>query len=264
MSNSNATIYIKAKKHTILRRPQVTIGDIASIVCTDPALHESIKKLPLYTFPDKTGKDISNIHTRKSTDTNINKNIKTEFRRNDDKAVDSSKTVSRNSSARSAQTQPDAQMEFFTMLRVISLIQEKYPQVQVESIGEQDFIVEYQTKTPAPAWMNHCKVAILCIVIFFGSAFTIMAFNNDISVTEIFTRFYEQLMGQEKPAVSELEIAYSIGLAVGILVFFNHFGRRKFSIDPTPIQVEVNKFSSDCEDTLIENADQRGHEEDAS
>ena len=115
MSNPNATVYIKAKKHTILQKPQVTIGDIASIACTDQALHEGIKKLPLYTFPAS------------------------------DEAI---------------RSKPDTQMEFFTMLRVISIIQENYPQVQIESIGEQDFIVEYQTKKPSPKWMNHCKTAV--------------------------------------------------------------------------------------------------------
>lgn len=156
------------------------------------------------------------------------------------------------------------QLEFFTSLKVIALISDAFPEAQIESIGEQDFLVEYQAK-PAPApWMNHVKVVLLCIAIFFGSAFTIMAFNNDISITEIFERFYLQVMGQKKGAVSELEISYSIGLAAGILIFFNHIGRRKFSNDPTPIQIEVHKFADDMDDTLIEAADRKGHTQDAS
>lgn len=157
-----------------------------------------------------------------------------------------------------------SQMEFFSVLKVIELIHEKYPNVQVESIGEQDFIVEYLSGLPSPKWIGYVKLAVLCVIIFFGSAFTIMAFNNDVSVTGVFERFYQQLVGAEKPMISQLEISYSVGIAIGILVFFNHVGKRKFSTDPTPIQVEVTKFKQDMDATLIENAERKGHGEDVS
>lgn len=157
-----------------------------------------------------------------------------------------------------------SQMEYFSILKVIELIHEYYPNATIESIGEQAFIVEYISGMQPAKWWGYVKIIILCIIIFFGSAFTIMAFNNDVSVTGIFERFYKQIMGQEKPTISELEISYSIGIAVGILVFFNHIGKRKFSSDPTPIQVEIHKFKKDMDDTLIENADRKGHEEDVS
>lgn len=157
-----------------------------------------------------------------------------------------------------------SQMEFFSVLKVIELIHEKYPEVQVESIGEQDFIIEYLSGPTPAKWIGYVKLALLCIVVFFGSAFTIMAFNNDISITGVFERFYLQVMGQAKPDICELEIAYSIGIAVGILVFFNHVGKRKFSDDPTPIQVEVSKFKKDMDGTLLDNAGRKGHEQDVS
>jgi stage V sporulation protein AA len=86
-----------------------------------------------------------------------------------------------------------------------------------------------------------------------------MAFNNDISISGVFERFYNQVLGQDKPAVTEIEICYSIGLAVGIMVFFNHIGKKKITMDPTPIQVELRKYESDVADTLIENASRMGH-----
>lgn len=157
-----------------------------------------------------------------------------------------------------------SQMEFFSILKVIELIHEKYPNVTVESIGEPDFIVEYLSGLAPAKWVGYLKLAVLCILVFFGSAFTIMAFNNDVSVTEVFDRFYMQVMGKQKPQISEIEIAYSIGVAGGILVFFNHVGKKKFSDDPTPIQVEVTKFKQDMDMTLLENANRKGHEQDVS
>ena len=96
------------------------------------------------------------------------------------------------------------------------------------------------------------KVFIVCVLIFFGSAFTIMAFNNDISIDGVFEKFYFQMTGKEKPQVSVLEIFYAIGLAVGIIIFFNHIGKKKLSDDVTPIQVEMNKHNKDSYETIID------------
>ena len=127
------------------------------------------------------------------------------------------------------------------MLNVIERIQTDYPDVEIVSIGEQDFVVQLLDAPMAPKWLETLKVVVMVVVIFLGAAFTIMAFNNDVSVGEVFDRFYQQVMGKEKPKVSEIEIFYCLGLAVGILVFFNHIGKKKITSDPTPIQVEMRK-----------------------
>lgn len=153
-------------------------------------------------------------------------------------------------------------IEVFSILKVIDLILADYPDVEVVSYGEQDFVVEYTPSQISPKWQEICKVILLCIIIFMGSAFTIMAFNNDVSVGEVFDRFYRQMMGTDKPQVTEIEIFYCIGLAVGILVFFNHIGKKKITADPTPIQVEMRKYEQDVDTTFIENAGRKGHEHD--
>ena len=42
-----------------------------------------------------------------------------------------------------------------------------------------------------------------------------------------------------------MEIPYSIGLAVGITVFFNHCSKRKLTTDPTPIEVEMTTYEEE-------------------
>ena len=155
-------------------------------------------------------------------------------------------------------------IEIFSILKVIELIQKDYPEVEIVSYGEQDFVVEYVEAPVAPKWLEIVKVVVMVIVIFLGAAFTIMAFNNDVSVGEVFDRFYQQMMGKEKPQVSEIEIFYCLGLAIGILVFFNHVGKKKITSDPTPIQVEMRKYEQDVDTTFIENAGRKGHEHDVS
>jgi stage V sporulation protein AA len=154
-------------------------------------------------------------------------------------------------------------IEVFSILYVIELIQNDFPEVEVVSLGEKDFVVNYVKIPLSPRWWEITKVVFLCGLIFLGSGFTIMAFNNDVSVGEVFDRFYGQIMGTDKPNVTEIEISYCLGLAVGILVFFNHVGKKKITPDPTPIQVEMRKYEKDVDTTFIDNAGRKGHEHDA-
>ena len=156
------------------------------------------------------------------------------------------------------------QREVFSVLKVIELIHEDYPNAKIQNEGESDFIIEYRKDPAESSGLDFLKTAVLCLVVFFGGAFTIMSFNNDISITELFGKFYYQVMGIEESGVTELEITYCIGLAIGILVFFNHFGKHKITPDPTPIQVQLRKYEQDVDTTFIQNAGRGGKEIDVS
>jgi stage V sporulation protein AA len=71
-------------------------------------------------------------------------------------------------------------------------------------------------------------------------------------------------MGQEKPPVTELEISYSIGLGIGIIVFFNHIRNKKLTKDLTPLEVEMKKYNEDLIMAKIAESDAKGHKEDVS
>ena len=138
-----------------------------------------------------------------------------------------------------------------TAIEVIRVLNRHFPKATVEILGSYECLVEYD-HTDQSRLLCIGKVILGCVLIFFGSAFTIMAFNNDISISELFGHLYELMLGQEKPVVCELEIGYSIGLAIGIIVFFNHIGKKKLSDDVTPIQIEMNKHQKDTCDTIID------------
>lgn len=152
----------------------------------------------------------------------------------------------------------------FSILKVIEIIHKDYPSIEVVSCGEEDFIVEYLKSTVKNKFLEKMKLVTIAIVVFFGSAFTIMTFHNDVGIEAVFERFYVQLMGEDKPMVTELEISYSIGLAVGMVVFFNHFRKKKLSHDPTPIEVEMKKYNEDIINTKIADSQEKGHTEDVT
>ena len=54
--------------------------------------------------------------------------------------------------------------------------------------------------------------------------------------------------------------SYSVGITVGILVFFNHFGKKRFTVDPTPMEVQMRLYENDIQTTLVEDASRREQE----
>ena len=67
-------------------------------------------------------------------------------------------------------------------------------------------------------------------------------------------------MGTTKNGFTVLELSYSVGLVVGILVFFYLFGKRKMSVDPTPIEVEMRLYENDIQTTVIAEYARKGQE----
>jgi stage V sporulation protein AA len=152
----------------------------------------------------------------------------------------------------------------FSILKVIEIIHHDYPDLKIVNCGESDFIVEYQKSTVKSVVWEKLKLIMIAIIVFFGSAFTIITFHIDVGIQKTFNRFYEQVMGEDKPMVTELEISYSIGLAVGIIIFFNHFSKKKLTKDPTPIEVEMKKYNQDLINTKIAECGEKGHTIDVS
>ncbi len=149
-------------------------------------------------------------------------------------------------------------LQVFSILNLIQQIHEDYPNLEVQNMGETDFIVECQADVQKNQVLDILKTVVLCIVIFFGAAFTIMTFNNDVAVADVFSQLYYQVTGQESNGVTEIEVFYAIGMPIGIMIFYNHIGKKKVTHDPTPIQVEMRKYEQDVDNTFIENASREG------
>jgi stage V sporulation protein AA len=141
-----------------------------------------------------------------------------------------------------------------SVVKAVELIQKRYPQTEVENLGETDFIISYKPNPQKIRAWDRLKTALICLVVFAGAAFAIMTFNNDGDVASVFGRIYELIMGTASDGKTGLELGYSLGLPVGILVFFNHFAGKKLTKDPTPIEVQMRLYEDDVDSTLIQNA----------
>lgn len=148
--------------------------------------------------------------------------------------------------------------QVISLLRVIEEIDKVCPGASVESIGEPEVLIERIDVNRHKGFVQTLKLLFVALVSFFGTAFTIMAFHNDIGINDVFSKLYEMVMGQPGDGYGILELAYSVGLAVGIIVFFNHIGGRRITKDPTPIEVEMRIYEEDVNKALIATADREG------
>ena len=147
-----------------------------------------------------------------------------------------------------------------SVLQVIKMIQEKYPGYTVINLGEADAVVELVKVKKQKNIFMWIKVILICLICFFGTAFTIIAFHNDIGITAVFAKFYENVTGNESRGFSVLEVSYTVGLASGMCIFFNHIGGRRLTKDPTPIEVEMRIYEDEVNRALIATAEREGKE----
>lgn len=151
-----------------------------------------------------------------------------------------------------------------SILKVIETIEKKYPECVVHNLGEQDFIVSYNVPDKKGKKWEYVKGIFVAGIILVGSAFSIMTFNADVSIADIFDKIYKLVLGKQATSNGIVEIAYSIGLPLGIAVFFNHFSRKASHDDPTPLQVEMRLYEEEANKAMIKNASREGKMIDAN
>ena len=201
------TIYLKAEQNIEVTHPDVSLGDVVQIECSDPTVVPKLKAMKLLKF--QNGKKRRCV---------------------------------------------------ISILKIIECIHKQYPMLEIQNVGEPDLIITFENQKTSSAFVHWMKVIAVVAITFTGAAFSIMTFNNDVDTTKLFGQIYELLMGNPSDGFTVLEFMYSIGMIVGILIFFNHFGGKKFSVDPTPMEVEMRLYENDIQTTLIENYSRKGQE----
>lgn len=142
------------------------------------------------------------------------------------------------------------QRVLFSINDIIQKINALIPNLSIVPLGEVDTIIEYIPKAPSK-FVEILKVILIAVITFIGAAFTIMTFNNDVSTADVFGSIYKQFTGQASDGFTIIEISYSIGLPLGIIIFFNHFSAHKLTTDPTPLEVEIKQYEYNVNKSLI-------------
>lgn len=141
-----------------------------------------------------------------------------------------------------------------TAIKVFSVIEENVNETELINLGEPEFVVSYKKEKKQNKVTDFLKVILASVVIFCGSAFAIMAYDNDVDINGIFETMSKWVTGDNK-AVFLQQVMYSLGLFLGIMIFYNRIGKRKSVKDPTPLDIQMRLYEDDINTTIINNSE---------
>lgn len=140
----------------------------------------------------------------------------------------------------------------FTAILVVRILLKEYPDININCLGASEFAVVYRkSKNDNKLW-NIIKIVLVSLIVVAGGAFAIMAYGNDVDIQNVFETITEYIAGDAGKNVRIIQIAYSVGLSLGIITFFNNFGSRRKLKDPTPMQVSMRTYEEDLYTSIID------------
>lgn len=130
------------------------------------------------------------------------------------------------------------------VMKVIQFIQKLNDQIDIQTIGPSQVIIEVITKKRK---ISYPLFIIVWLLLFFGAALTIMNFHEDVSMQRVQQRIYTIMTGEidKKPLI--FQIPYSFGLGLGMILFFNHLFKKRLNEEPSPLEVEMFNYQMDLD-----------------
>jgi stage V sporulation protein AA len=138
-----------------------------------------------------------------------------------------------------------------TVMKLIEQISLLYKDLTIHTIGEPETILYYKEIKKATRITDKVRAAFLIMIAFLGAAYSIMSYNTDVGATQLLNQLHRLYTGSAPTGPTIGMLAYSIGLCIGIIIFFNHGIMNKLSDDPTPLQVQMRLYEQNVNKTVI-------------
>ena len=139
--------------------------------------------------------------------------------------------------------------DFIGMTDILKAVFDKYPDVEFDYYGMEDIILEIKSIEKVNGLIEFLKVALVTLILFFGAALGIMYFHEDVNMSKALEKLYFTFTGEHKKNPLIMNISYSIGLGIGVILFFS----RIFSprMEPGPMDVELHLFNKDRDGYIL-------------
>lgn len=127
---------------------------------------------------------------------------------------------------------------------ILEKLQQQFPDCDLQLVGPTQTILYLHKQTRAPSIV---LASMIWLLLFVGSAMAIMNFHYDVSMQEVQQKLHFLITGKQVDQPLWLQIPYSIGLGVGMILFFNHLFKKRFNEEPSPLEVEMFKYQQDLD-----------------
>ena len=149
------------------------------------------------------------------------------------------------------------EQQVISVMYILQLIHQSFPDCAVMPLGATEVVVYYRTYDTGDKAKQILKFVLICFVAFFGAGFSIMSYNSDVNMVGQLDVMKNIFVGQTEKEYPVAGIAYSLGLFIGIIIFFNHGARKKFTDDPTPLQVQMRQYEQEVNQTVITDSERK-------
>lgn len=136
------------------------------------------------------------------------------------------------------------------VMKVIEIIQQKASHVQINLLGSGQTLVEiiYEKKKKHPIFFG-----LVWLLLFIGAALAIIYFHEDVSMQQVHQRLYYMITGEFNAQPLLFQIPYSLGLGLGMVLFFNHVFQKRINEEPSPLEVEMFQYQQSLDQYVIVN-----------
>lgn len=145
-------------------------------------------------------------------------------------------------------TKKDKNVIIIDILQVIDTIRKHQPNIDVQPLGSTHTVVRVKTKKRMYSFLLFLFTWLL---LFLGSGLAIMYFHEDVNMREVHQRIYFLITGNRIEQPWLLQIPYSLGLGIGMILFFNHLFKKKFNEEPSPLEIEMFNYEQSLNQYLI-------------
>ncbi len=136
------------------------------------------------------------------------------------------------------------------LAQVIMAIRKMDQNIEVETFGPSQTIIEIILSKKK---MSYLTFALVWFLLFVGGGMTIMNFHVDVSMGEVHQKIFTIITGKVEDKPLLIQIPYSFGLGIGMILFFNHFFKKRFNEEPSPLEVEMFNYQQDLDSYVIMN-----------
>ncbi len=133
---------------------------------------------------------------------------------------------------------------------IISFIKDNVHDIDLTIIGDTDVLVSFIDKRDGSDKYKIVRVILVCFLLFIGSITAIINFHSDVDIRQAHKDIYRIVTGVETDRLLLIQIPYSLGIGVGMAVFFNHVFNKKISKEPTPLEMETYTYQKAVDDYI--------------
>ncbi|WP_202076827.1 stage V sporulation protein AA [Caldalkalibacillus salinus] len=147
-------------------------------------------------------------------------------------------------------TPEDKHLVVIDIMRVIRILKSYDPELEIETLGPAQAIIEIMHPRKQPTFL---LVGFVWLLLFIGSGLAIMNFHEDVSMLQVHQKIYMMITGVQEEHPLILQVPYSLGIGVGMILFFNHVFKKRLNEEPSPLEVEMFLYQQSLDQYVVIN-----------